>query len=88
MTAAIRKASERQLSPSDAEALMTLISYAAARKDGRFIGRTWMVGLRLGVPTAKARAIMNRLAKAEKVERSERYSAVNDVAWQFPELPE
>jgi hypothetical protein len=79
------KASERPLIPSDEEALMTLQAYAADRKDGRFIGRTWMVGLRLRVPTARARAIMNRLSKAGKVERSERYSAVNDVAWQFPE---
>ena len=75
------------MSPTDTQALMTLHAYAAARKDGRFIGRTWMVGLRLGVPTAKARAIMNRLARAGKVERSERYSAVNDTAWQFPEQP-
>lgn len=70
---------------TDHEALMRLMSFAAARKDGRFIGRTWMVALRLEVPTSKARAIMNRLAKAGKVERSERYSAVNDIAWQFPE---
>lgn len=70
---------------TDMEALMRLRSFAAARREGRFIGRTWMVALRLEVTTAKARAIMNRLAKAGKVERSERYSAVNDIAWQFPE---
>ena len=70
---------------TDMEALMRLRSFAAARREGRFIGRTWMVALRLEVTTTKARAIMNRLAKARKVERSERYSAVNDIAWQFPE---
>lgn len=69
---------------TDHEALATLTSYAIARRDGRFIGRTWMVALRLEVATAKARAIMNRLAKAGKVERSERYSAANDIAWAFP----
>ncbi|MGX1693186.1 hypothetical protein [Brevundimonas naejangsanensis] len=70
---------------TDMEALMRLRSFAAACREGRFIGRTWMVALRLEVTTTKARAIMNRLAKAGKVERSERYSAVNDIAWQFPE---
>lgn len=70
---------------TDLEALCTLQSYAAARKDGRFIGKTWMVALRLGVPTVKARTIMNRLAKAGKVERDDRYSAVNDIAWRFTE---
>lgn len=74
--------------PTDLESLCILHSYAAARKDGRFIGRTWMVALRLEVPTAKARQIMNRLAKAGKVQRSERYSAVNDIAWVFPEFEE
>ena len=69
--------------PTDLEALCLLRSYAAARKDGRFIGRTWMVALRLEVPTAKARTIMNRLAKRGHVVRSERYCAVNDIAWEF-----
>ena len=55
--------------PTDLEALCLLRSYAAARKDGRFIGRTWMVALRLEVPTAKARTIMNRLAKRGHVMR-------------------
>lgn len=72
---------------TDIQALMRLRAFAAARKEGRFIGRTWMVGLRLNVPTSRARAIMKRLAKAGKVERSERYSAVNDTAWVFPEEP-
>lgn len=70
---------------TDLQALCTLRSYAAARKEGRFIGRTWMVALRLNVPTVKARAIMNRLAKAGKVERDERYTSVNDIAWRFTE---
>jgi hypothetical protein len=69
---------------TDDEAFATLTSYAISRRDGRFIGRTWMVALRLGVTTARARAIMNRLASAGKVERSERYSAVNDISWVFP----
>lgn len=69
---------------TDMQALMRLRSFSAARRDGRWIGATWMVGLRLEVSTAKARAIMNRLAKAGKVERSERYSAVNSIAWVFP----
>lgn len=78
-----RRAAETAM--TDSQALATLTSYALVRNDGRFIGRTWMVALRLGVETRQARAIMNRLAKAGKVERSLRYSAVNDIAWQFPE---
>ncbi len=70
---------------TDHQALMRLRSLAAASRDHRWIGATWMVGLRLEVSTAKARSIMNRLAKAGKVERSERYSAVNSIAWVFPE---
>lgn len=73
---------------TDTQALMRLRAFAAVRREGRFIGRTWMVGLRLEVPTARARAIMNRLAKAGKVERSERYSSVNDIAWVFPKEPD
>lgn len=37
------------------------------------------------ISTPSPRAIMNRLAKAGKVERSERYSAASDIDWVFPE---
>ena len=69
---------------TDHQALMRLRALSATSRDQRWIGATWMVGLRLEVSTARARAIMNRLAKAGKVERSERYSAVNSIAWVFP----
>lgn len=69
---------------TDHQALMRLRALSATSRDQRWIGATWMVGLRLEVSTAKARTIMNRLAKTGKVERSERYSAVNSIAWVFP----
>ena len=57
----------------------------AQHNGGRFIGRTWMIALWFNLDTAKARRFMLTLARAGTVQRSERYSAVNDVAWEFTE---
>lgn len=45
--------------------------------------RTWLLGKRLGQPTATVRRHLIRLEAAGKVRRSERYNFAKDIMWEL-----
>lgn len=46
--------------------------------------RTDIIAARLQLSTAKTRTILKRLERQGRVRRSDRYSAVNSIAWTMP----